>query len=118
LRLNTGRISETIPNAGRIRMYTSGCPNTQKRCSHSSGSAPASTLKKLESKLRSKVSRNSATVMTGMANASRNCVTRPIHVNTGIFINVMPGALRLSTVTMRLMAPSNDAMPTICRPIA
>ena len=32
LRANTGRISEMIPNAGRMRMYTSGCPKNQKRC--------------------------------------------------------------------------------------
>ena len=32
------------------------------------------------------MSRNSATVMTGMANSSRNWTTRTIHVKIGIFI--------------------------------
>ena len=44
-------------------MYTSGCPKIQNRCCHSSGSAPASTLKKVAPKSRSNISRNSATVM-------------------------------------------------------
>ena len=69
---------------GRIRMYTSGWPKIQNRCCHSSGSAPAATLKKLAPKCRSNMSRNSATVMTGMANSSRNCVTSVIQVNTGM----------------------------------
>ena len=43
---------------------------------------------------------------------------RPIQVKTGIFISVIPGARMLSTVTTRLMAPANEAMPVICRPRA
>ncbi len=64
------------------------------------------------------VSRNSATVITGMANSSRNWVTSTIHVNTGIFINFMPGARMLRMVTIRLIAPVSEAMPVICRPSA
>jgi hypothetical protein len=56
--------------------------------------------------------------MTGMANTSSTCTTKLIHVNTGIFMSVMPGARMLSTVTTRLMPPTRDAMPVICRPIA
>ena len=37
------------------------------------------------------MSRNSAIEITGMANTSRICVTKLIHVNTGIRISVMPG---------------------------
>ena len=40
LRENVGRTSETMPMAGRIRMYTSGWPNSQNRCWKSSGSPP------------------------------------------------------------------------------
>ena len=32
LRENTGSVSETMPMPGKIRMYTSGWPNSQKRC--------------------------------------------------------------------------------------
>ena len=99
-------------------MYTSGCPKIQNRCSHSSGSAPADTLKKLASNVRSSVSSTRATEMTGIANTSSIWVTNDIHVNTGIFIIDMPGARRLSTVTIRLIAPTSEAMPVICRPRA
>ena len=54
--------------------------------------------------------------MTGMANTSKNCVTRIIHVKTGIFIRLMPGARMLRIVTMRLSAPVSEAIPVICSP--
>ena len=40
LRENTGSISDTIPMAGSISMYTSGCPNTQNRCCQSTAFGP------------------------------------------------------------------------------
>ena len=117
-REKVGMTSLMMPKLGRIRMYTSGWPKIQNRCCHSRGSAPISGLKKLDPKLRSNKSRNSATVMTGTANSSRNCTTRIIQVNTGILNSVMPGALMLSTVTIRFMAEISEAMPMICRPRA
>jgi hypothetical protein len=59
-----------------------------------------------------------ATEMTGMANTSSIWVTNAIQVKTGIFISDMPGARMLSTVTIRLMAPTSEAMPVIYRPMA
>ena len=79
-------LADTMPKLGKMRMYTSGCPKIQNRCCHSSGSAPASTLKNVAPNSRWNISRNSATVMTGMANTSRNWMTRTIHVKIGIFI--------------------------------
>ena len=114
----TGSTSETMPKAGSTMMYTSGCPKIQKRCCHSSGSAPASTEKKVASKERWNIRRNSATVMTGMANSSRNCTTMTIQVKIGTFIRLMPGARMLMTVTMRLIAPVREAIPVIWRPSA
>ena len=61
-----------MPNDGKIRMYTSGCPKIQNKCCHNSGSAPDATSKNVASKERWNVSRKSATVMTGIANNSRN----------------------------------------------
>ena len=40
LREKTGRMSDTIPMAGRISMYTSGWPNSQNMCCHRTGSPP------------------------------------------------------------------------------
>jgi hypothetical protein len=45
LRENTGRISDTMPIAGRMRMYTSGWPNSQNMCCQSNGEPPAAGLK-------------------------------------------------------------------------
>ena len=45
LREKTGTTSLMIPNAGRIRMYTSGCPKNQKRCCQMTGSPPFAGLK-------------------------------------------------------------------------
>ena len=77
-------------------MYTSGWPKIQNRCCHSSGSAPAATEKNVASNSRWNMSRNSATVITGMANSSRNWMTRTIQVNTGIRISDMPLVRMLS----------------------
>ena len=102
--------------AGKMRMYTSGWPNNQKRCCQSTGSPPAAGLKKLAPNVRSNISRNSATVMIGMANSIRNDATNVIHANTGIFNSDNPGARMLSTVTMKLTADTVEAIPRICRP--
>src|SRR3546814_11715076 len=85
-------VSDTMPKAGRIMMYTSGCPKIQNRCSQSSGSAPADTSKKLASKSRSQVSRNRATESTGMAKSMRDCVNSDIQVNMGNIISVSGSA--------------------------
>ena len=85
-----------MPNDGSTRMYTSGWPKIQNRCCHSSGSAPAATEKNVASNSRWKISSTSATVITGMANSSRNWITRIIHVNTGIRISDMPLVRMLS----------------------
>ena len=111
-------ISDTIPKLGRTMMYTSGCPNIQNRCSQRNGSPPFEASKNAEPNRRSKVSRNSATVMTGSAKTSRTWTTKVIQVKTGIFINVMPGARMFSTVTVRLMADTVEPMPVISRPTA
>ncbi len=116
LRENVGSTSDTMPNEGNTRMYTSGWPKIQNRCCHSSGSAPSATEKKVASKFRWNSSRNSATVMTGMANSSRNCMTSAIHVKIGMRMSVMPGARMLRTVTIRLTAPTCEATPVISRP--
>ena len=116
MRAKIGSISDTRPKAGRIIRYTSGCPKTQNRFSHNSGLPPLCTLKKLAWNSRSNISRNWAVVSTGMANSSRNCVTRVIQVNTGMRNMVMPGQRMFSTVTIRLTAPVSEATPVMIRP--
>jgi len=71
LRANTGRTSEIIPNAGRIMMYTSGCPKNQKRCCQSIGSPPPVASKKSVPKWRSNSSIVTAAAIVGRAAISR-----------------------------------------------
>jgi len=52
-------------------------------------------------------------VITGTANANRNCTTKDIHVKIGMRMSFMPGARILSTVTIKLIAPASEAMPVI-----
>ena len=43
-------------------------------------------------------------------------MTKAIQVKIGIFMSDMPGARMFSTVVIRLIAPTSDAIPTICKP--
>ncbi len=99
-------------------MYTSGCPNSQNRCCHSTGLPPAATSKKCVPNSRSNSSSTRPIVITGRLKASRSCTTSPIHTNTGIRNSVMPGARMFSTVTARFTAETVDAIPAISSPIA
>ena len=54
--------------------------------------------------------------MTGIANNSKNCVTRIIQVKMGMRIIFIPGARILRMVTIKLMAPVSEAIPVICKP--
>src|SRR5260370_162195 len=64
-----------IPKAGKIRMYTSGCPNDQKRCCQSSGSPPKPDWKKCVPRWRSNSNKMAAAVRLGSAKSSKKAVT-------------------------------------------
>ena len=80
------------------------------------GSPPPCGTKKCVPKKRSNMSRTSATVMTGNAVMTRNCVMSVIHVNGGSRSMRMPGARMFKIVTMKLNPAASDAIPRICRP--
>src|SRR3989442_991048 len=105
-----------MPMAGRIRMYTSGCPNIQNRCCHRIGSPPPDGRKKCVPKKRSNISKTRATVITGNAVMTRNWVTSVIHVNGGRRSIRMPGARMFRIVTTKLKPAASDAIPRICKP--
>src|SRR4030088_1974283 len=100
-----------MPNAGRIRMYTSGWPKNQNKGWNSTGSPPPSGLKNVVPKLRSVSSIVIAPASTGSDSSSRNTVTSCDHTNSGILCSVMPGARMLKMVVMKLMAPRIDEAP-------
>jgi hypothetical protein len=111
LRENAGRICDTIPNAGRIMMYTSGCPKNQKMCWYITGSPPPAALKNDVPKCRSVSVIVIAPASTGMTAISRYAVISHVHTKSGIFISVMPGARMLRIVVMMLIDPMIDEAP-------
>ena len=64
-------ISEMMPKAGNMRMYTSGCPKNQKMCWNITGSPPPEAEKKLVAKKWSVSSMVTAPASTGMVAMSR-----------------------------------------------
>src|SRR6266704_515075 len=114
------RISATIPNAGKISTYTSGCPRNQNKCCHKSGlppplidtGAPFTTSpagrKKLVCATRSINCMMIAASSGGNASSSRNAVTNCDHTKNGSRIQVRPLARSWMMVVMKLTAPSND----------
>jgi len=71
LRANTGTIWLTMPNAGRIMMYTSGWPKNQKMCWYITGSPPPAALKNEVPKWRSVSVIVMAPASTGITAISR-----------------------------------------------
>ena len=97
-------------------MYTSGWPNSQKRCWYSNGSPPLVAKKKFVEKFRSKNTMMSAAVTHGIANTVRKAVTSIIQTKTGMRMSVIPGARMFRIVTMKLMPEVTDPKPSITRP--
>jgi hypothetical protein len=89
-----------MPTAGRNMMYTSGCPNTQKRCCQRSGSPPCSGTKKLVSPFRSSSSIAVPTISGVNPKMIMKAVTSMAHPKTGIRLMDIPGARIRSTATI------------------
>lgn len=64
----------TIPKAGKIRIYTSGCPKNQKRCWYNTGSPPPAGSKNDVLKFLSVSSIVIAPANTGKDSKSKNAV--------------------------------------------
>src|SRR3954447_6265193 len=107
-------ICETMPNGGRIMMYTSGWPKNQNRCKNSIGSPPPAGWKKVVPKLRSVSSIVIAPARTGNASSNRNAVTKIDQTNSGMRCKVMPGARMLKIVVMKLIELMIDEAPARC----
>src|SRR5580704_17424743 len=111
LREKVGMISEMMPKAGRIMMYTSGWPKNQKMCSNITGSPPPAALKKLVWKKWSVSSMVTAPASTGMTAIRRYAVISLDQQNSGIFNKFMPGARMFMMVTITLIAPMIEEAP-------
>jgi hypothetical protein len=106
---------EIIPNPGRIKMYTSGCPKNQKRCWYRIGSPPPTGSKNEVLKLRSVNSMVIAPAKTGNEKRRRKVVIKMAHTNKGICSVVFKEVRMFKIVVMKLMAPRMEETPAKCK---
>ena len=123
-------ISATMPIAGRISTYTSGCARNQNRCCQSSGLPPPATVsalppttrplgrKKLVPARRSISCSTPAASSGGNASSSRNDVTNCAQTKNGRRMQVRPFARSCTIVTMKLTEPSSDEVIRKTMPIS
>jgi hypothetical protein len=105
---------EIIPNPGRIRIYTSGCPKNQNRCWYRIGSPPPAGSKKDVLMFRSVSNMVMAPANTGNDNNNSTAVITTAHTNNGIRSNVIPFGRMLITVVIKFTAPRIDEIPARC----
>lgn len=100
-----------MPNAGRIKIYTSGCPKNQNKCWNRMGSPPPVGSKKDVLRLRSVNNIVIPPAKTGKARRRRMTVIKTDHTNRGISSIVSPGIRMLIIVLIKLIAAIIDEIP-------
>src|SRR5690606_14122062 len=110
---NVGIISENIPKAGSIKMYTSGCPNIQTKFSQMIVLPPIVTSKKADPNSLSNIKKNILMVNGGNAIKISDDAIKVVHVNNGILINDIPGARIVMIVARKLIPDINVPKPEI-----
>src|SRR5580692_13007087 len=76
--------SENTPNAGNIKMYTSGCPQHQMRLMYIIGLPPSSGVKKWNPQYRSSSSSAKVAVRIGKAATISRLEANAVQQNTGM----------------------------------
>jgi hypothetical protein len=105
---------EIIPNPGRIRMYTSGCPKNQNKCWYRIGSPPPAGSKKEVFRFRSVNNIVIAPARTGSDNSRRRAVIATAHTNSGIRSGLMFAGFMLILVEIKFTAPRIEETPARC----
>lgn len=100
-----------MPNPGRIRIYTSGCPKNQNKCWNRIGSPPPAGSKKVVFRFRSVRSIVMAPANTGRDITNRNAVMATDHTNRGIRSNEQALCRILIIVERKLIEERIDEMP-------
>lgn len=100
-----------MPNPGRMRMYTSGCPKNQNKCWYRMGSPPPAGSKNAVLRFRSVRSIVIAPARTGMLRRRRTAVITTDQTNSGTRSKRSPFDRMLMTVVMKLRAPIIDETP-------
>jgi len=106
---------EIIPNPGKIKIYTSGCPKNQNKCWYKIGSPPPAGSKKLVLKFRSVKSIVIAPANTGKERRSKKAVTNTDQTNKLSRSKVIPGERILKIVVIKLIAPKIEDIPAKCK---
>jgi hypothetical protein len=104
----------TIPNAGNIKIYTSGCPKNQNKCWYKIGSPPPAGSKKLVLNFLSVNNIVIAPANTGNDNNNNIAVINTAQQNKGILCIVIPGALMFIIVVIKFAAPKIELIPAKC----
>src|SRR5271168_1480380 len=81
---NVAITSEKTPKAGKIRMYTSGCPHAQMRLTYIMGLPPPSFVKKWNPRYRSRSNMAKVAVSIGNAATMRRFEASAVQQNTGM----------------------------------
>ncbi len=90
-------------------------PKNQNKCWYNIGSPPPAGSKKVVLKFLSVNNIVNAPANTGNDNNNKKAVISTAHTNKGILCNVIPGALMLNIVQIKLIAPNNDDIPAKCK---
>lgn len=104
-------ILDTMPNPGRIRIYTSGWPKNQKRCWNNTGSPPPQGSKKEVLRFRSVSSMVIAAASTGRARSSIMAVISTDQTNSGMLNIGIDLGFMLMHVVIKLIAPRMEEAP-------
>jgi len=104
-----------MPNPGKIKIYTSGCPKNQKRCWNSTGSPPPAGSKKVVLKFRSVNNIVIAPANTGKDNNNKNAVIKTDHTNKGRLWKDKLFTRMLKMVQIKLIAPKIEDAPDKCK---
>lgn len=103
-----------MPNPGRIRIYTSGCPKNQNKCWYKIGSPPPDGSKNVVLKFRSVRSIVIAPASTGRDSKRRTAVIITDHTNRGIESRFIDRGRIFKIVVMKLIAPRIEEAPARC----
>jgi hypothetical protein len=104
-----------IPNPGKIKIYTSGCPKNQKRCWYKIGSPPPLGSKNEVLKFRSVNNIVIAPANTGSESNSKIVVINTDQIKRGIrSIFISLGRIFI-IVVIKLMDPKILEAPARCR---
>jgi hypothetical protein len=108
-------IWEIIPNPGKIKIYTSGCPKNQNKCWYKIGSPPPAGSKNEVFKFRSVKSIVIAPAKTGRDRSNKMAVIRTDQTNKGIRSKVIPFDRILIIVVIKFTAPKIEEIPAKCK---